>query len=99
MKTVAYVAVMALVTYLIRAVPFTLFRKKVKSEFVKAFLEYIPYAVLGAMTVPWIFEQGKNPLCAGIGFVAAAVLAFFEKPLIVVAATGCVATYIAGFVF
>lgn len=99
MKTVAYVAVMALVTYLIRAIPFTLFRKKVKSEFIKNFLEYIPYAVLGAMTVPWVFEQGRNPVCAAVGFAAAAVLAFFEKPLIVVAAVGCVATYLAGFVF
>lgn len=39
--------VMAGVTYLIRAVPFTLCRKKVENRFVKSFLAYVPYAVLG----------------------------------------------------
>ncbi len=99
MKTALYVAVMAGVTYLIRAVPFTLFRKKFKSEFVKSFLNYIPYAVLGAMTVPWVFEQGKNPASAAFGVAAAVILAYFEKPLIVVAAAGCAAAFAAGFIF
>ena len=44
--------VMAGVTYLIRAVPFTLCRKKVgENRFVKSFLAYVPYAVLGAIDV------------------------------------------------
>ena len=34
--------VMAGVTYLIRAVPFTLCRKKVENRFVKSFLAYVP---------------------------------------------------------
>lgn len=94
MKTAIYILIMAGVTYLIRAIPFTLFRKKVESEFLKAFLEYIPYAVLGAMTVPWIFEQGESPVCAAIGFATAIILSFFKSPLIVVAAASCVAAYI-----
>ena len=99
MKIAAYIAVMAVVTYLIRAVPFTLFRKKVKSEFVKCFLQYIPYAVLGAMTVPWVFEQGKNPITATAGVVVAVILAFFERTLIVVAVCGCLAAFGMGFLF
>ena len=50
-----YLVVMALVTYLIRMIPFTLFRKEIKSAFFRSFLAYVPYAVLGAMTFPSIF--------------------------------------------
>ena len=47
--------VMAFVTYLIRMIPFTLFRKEIKSNFIKSLLYYLPYAVLSAMTIPAIF--------------------------------------------
>lgn len=55
MKMIALMAVMAIVTYIIRALPITLFRKEIKSKWLKSFLYYIPYAVLGAMTFPAIF--------------------------------------------
>ena len=57
MKTFVYIAVMAGVTYLIRMIPFTLFRKKIQSPFFRSFLYYIPYAVLSAMTIPAIFSS------------------------------------------
>lgn len=50
-----YIAVMAGVTYAIRVLPLVLFRKEIKSTFVRSFLYYIPYAVLGAMTFPAVF--------------------------------------------
>ena len=55
MSVAIYIAVMAVVTYIIRMVPFTFFRRKIKSRFVRSFLKYIPYAVLSAMTIPAIF--------------------------------------------
>lgn len=42
-----YILVMAGVTYLIRVLPLALFKKKIESKFVKSFLYYVPYAVLG----------------------------------------------------
>ena len=57
--------VMAGVTYLIRAVPFTLCRKKVENRFVKSFLAYVPYAVLGAMTFPAIIYSADK-IAAGV---------------------------------
>ena len=47
-----YLAVMAGVTYLIRAIPFVLCKGEVKNVFIRSFLTYVPYAVLGAMTFP-----------------------------------------------
>jgi len=54
-KVAIYILIMALVTYLIRMIPFVLIRKKIKSRYIRNFLYYIPYAVLGAMTIPEIF--------------------------------------------
>ena len=46
-RFMAYVAVMALVTYLIRMLPLVVFKKKIISRFIRSFLFYVPYAVLG----------------------------------------------------
>lgn len=85
---------MAGVTYLIRMLPLVIFRKKIKSRFVADFLYYVPYAVLGAMTIPEIFYSTGNLITACAGFVTAAALSYFKKPLIVVAACACAAAYI-----
>ena len=52
-----YILVMALTTYLVRMIPFTLFRKKLEKPAVKAFFDYIPYTVLSAMTFPAILSS------------------------------------------
>ena len=85
MSIIIYIAVMAGVTYLIRMIPFAAFRKQIKSRFIKSILYYLPYAVLAAMTVPAIFYSTGNIKSAIVGTVVAVVVAFFEKPLIIVA--------------
>lgn len=85
MSILIYIAVMAGVTYLIRMIPFAAFRKQIKSRFVKSILYYLPYAVLAAMTVPAIFYSTGNIKSAIVGTIVAVVVAFFEKPLIIVA--------------
>ena len=80
-----YLAVMALVTYLIRMIPFTLFRKEIKSTFFRSFLAYVPYAVLGAMTFPSIFFATSSLPSAIAGTAVALILAFFRRSLLTVA--------------
>lgn len=92
-----YILVMALTTYLVRMIPFTAFRKKITSRFAKSFFYYIPYAVLAAMTIPAIFYSTGSVLSAAAGLLVAIVLAFFGKPLIVVAIAACVTAFAAGF--
>lgn len=96
MSLAVYIFVMAGVTYLIRMVPFTFFRKKVKSKFFKSFLYYIPYAVLSAMTIPAIFYTTHNIWTAVAGTVIAIILAFLEMPLIVVALAASGAAFLLG---
>ena len=38
-----YIAVMAIVTYLIRMLPLTLIKKEIKNPFIRSFLYYVPY--------------------------------------------------------
>ena len=80
-----YLAVMALVTYLIRMIPFTLFRKEIQSVFFRSFLAYVPYAVLGAMTFPSIFFATASLPSAIAGTAVALALAFFRRSLLTVA--------------
>lgn len=94
MSTAIYILVMAVVTYLIRMIPFTFFNKKIKSRFIRSFLKYIPYAVLSAMTIPAIFYSTGNIVTAAVGTVVAVALAFFNCPLIVVALAASLAAFL-----
>ena len=96
MKTAMYILIMAVVTYLIRALPFTLCRNKVKSPFLQYFFAYIPYAVLAAMTLPHMLFEGKNPFCAAFALVTAIILALCKRSLITVASGACIAAFVAG---
>lgn len=79
------VAVMALVTYLPRVLPISIFQKEIKSPFAKSFLDYTPYAVLGALTFPDIFTSTGVLISAIAGTVVAFILSYFERGLVVVA--------------
>ena len=96
MTVAVYIFVMAAVTYIIRMVPFTFFRKKIKSRFVRSFVKYIPYAVLSAMTIPAIFTSTGNTVTSAVGTLVAVVLAFFDLPLIVVALAASASAFITG---
>lgn len=94
MSIVAYIAVMAITTYLIRMIPFAAVRGKIKSRFVNSVLYYIPYAVLSAMTFPAIFFATGDVISSSVGTAAALILAFFDLPLIVVALSSSAAALI-----
>lgn len=96
MKTFVYIAVMAGVTYLIRVIPFTMFRNKIRSPFFRSFLHYIPYAVLSAMTIPAIFTSTGSVTTSLVGTAVAIVLAYYGKPLIIVALAASLAALVSG---
>ena len=84
-----YLLVTAGVTYLIRALPLVLVKKKIENRFVLSFLHYVPYAVLSVMTVPAIFYSTGELFSAVAGFAVALLLAYREKSLLTVAAAAC----------
>ena len=80
-----YMLVMFGVTYLIRVLPFVIFQKKIENKFVRSFLAYIPYTVLGAMTFPAVLYATGSVLTASAGVIVALVLAYRGKGLFEVA--------------
>lgn len=96
MSLVAYIAVMAVTTYLIRVIPFAAVRGKIKSPFFSSVLYYMPYAVLSAMTFPAIFYATGSVATSAAGTAVALVMAYFDLPLIVVALSTSAAAFLAG---
>ena len=94
MKIYLYILVMAVTTYLIRALPLTLFKKPIKNRFLKSFLHYVPVACLTAMTFPAILYATENMISGAVGLAVALVLAFFRRSLILVAVSSCAAVFL-----
>ena len=92
-----YLAVMGLVTYAVRVLPIACIRGPIKSRFLRSFLYYVPYAVLGAMTFPAVFSATGSWFSALAGTLAALVLGWMEKGLLTVAAVACAVAFAAGF--
>ena len=94
MNIYIYVLVMAVTTYLIRALPLTLFKKPIRSRFVRSFLHYVPVACLTAMTFPAILYGTEHIVSGAAALIIAVVLALKGKSLLIVAASSCAAVFI-----
>ena len=94
MSVYIYVLVMAVTTYLIRALPLTLFKKPIRSRFLRSFLHYVPTACLTAMTFPAILTATEHVVSGAAGLIVGVLLALKNKSLIVVAVASCAATFI-----
>ena len=94
MKIYLYILVMAVTTYLIRAIPLTLLKKPIQNRFLKSFLHYVPTACLTAMTFPAILYATEHMLSGAVGLAVAVLLALKKKSLIVVAIAACTAVFV-----
>lgn len=89
-----YVLCMAVTTYLIRVLPLVLFKKEIKSNFIKSFLYYVPYACLATMTFPAMITSTSYLVSGILSFVVALYLGYKEKSLLSVAISACVVVFI-----
>ena len=94
MNIYVYILVMAVTTYLIRAIPLTLLKKPIRSRFLRSFLHYVPTACLTAMTFPAILYATDHVISGAVGLLVGIVLALKNKSLIVVAVASCAAVFI-----
>ncbi|MFD5868725.1 AzlD domain-containing protein [Corynebacterium sp. NPDC060344] len=79
------VAVMFAVTYALRAVPLLLVRGELHNRRLRTFLEFTPYAVLTAMTLPAVIHATEFWWSGAAGLAAAVVLAWRGMSLMPVA--------------
>lgn len=94
MNIYIYIAAMAVTTYLVRMLPLAVFRRPIKSRFLRSFLRYVPYACLAAMTFPAILQDTASLVSGVAALVVAVVLAYFDQSLIVVALCSSAAVFI-----
>ena len=88
-----YLILMAGSTYLIRAIPFVLVKRRIENRYIRSFLLYIPYAVLTAMTIPAILYATASLWSAVVGLIAAVVMSLVGFGLMPVAVVACFAVY------
>ena len=97
MSIYAYIFTMALTTYLIRVIPLTVFRKPIKSRFLKSFLHYVPYACLTAMTFPAILTSTATILSGAAALIVAVYLAYRGRSLLTVSLAASAAVMVTEF--
>ncbi|MDF2674748.1 MAG: branched-chain amino acid transport [Clostridiales bacterium] len=69
---------MTAVTYLPRMAPMVLLKDIKLPNFLKTFLEFIPYAALGALIIPGVFSSTGDIKSSIIGTIVSVTLAFFK---------------------
>ena len=94
MSIYIYILVMAVTTYLIRAIPLTLLKKPIRSRFLRSFLHYVPTACLTAMTFPAILTATDHMISGAAGLLVGILLAFKNKSLIAVAVASCATVFV-----
>ncbi len=97
MKNFIYIFIMAAVTYLVRVLPMTIFKKPIKSRFIQSFLYYVPYVTIAVMTFPAIIHATQSPISGFLALVVGITAAFLGAGLFPVAVISCAVVFIAEF--
>ena len=82
-----------------RFIPFVFIRRKITSPFWKSFLYYLPYAVLAALTFPYVLYSTGSLPAAAIATAAALAMSFFELNMASVAALSFLIAFGLGYLF
>lgn len=90
-----YILVAALVSTVIRVLPVTIFRKPIKSRFVRSFLYYVPYVTLAVMTFPAIINATQSKISGILALICGSIAAWFNMSLFKVACICCGVVFVA----
>ncbi|MCD5406626.1 MAG: AzlD domain-containing protein [Desulfotomaculum sp.] len=82
------VLAMALVTYIPRLLPLVFLNNIYLPPFVNSFLQFIPFAALGALVFPGILYSTGNIASAIAGSIIAIVLAYLNLNIVIVVIGG-----------
>ncbi len=94
MNPIAAILLMAVITYFIRSIPLIFIKEHINNVFIQSFLHYIPFGILTAMTIPYIFYATGHLLSALAGTATALLLAWMKKSLITVSMVSVAIAYV-----
>lgn len=86
--------VMAVTTYVVRALPLTLLKKELKNRTIRSFLYYVPYVSLSVMTFPAVLSATASLWSALAGLLVAVVIAWVDGNLFRVSMGACMAVFV-----
>ena len=90
--------VSAAVSFLVRALPMTLIRKKIKNRYFRSFLYYVPYATLAVMTFPAMIDAAGHPVAGIAALAVGGILAWLGAGLFPVAFASCATVFLTGWI-
>lgn len=89
-----YIFVAAAVSCMIRVLPLTLIREKIRNPFIRSFLYYVPYVTLAVMTFPAIVAAPQVPLAGILALIAGVTAAWKGMNMMGIAALCCVVVFV-----
>ena len=89
-----YILTAAAVSCIIRVLPLTLIRKRIRHPFVRSFLYYVPYVTLAVMTYPAMILAPEIPAAGILALAAGAAAAWRGINMIGIAALCCGVVFI-----
>lgn len=93
-EILGYLATMVIVVNMIRILPVTLIRGRIKNRFVRSFLYYVPYVTLAVMTFPAIIEATQVPVAGIAALVIGIIAAWCGLGLFPVASICCIVVFL-----
>ena len=93
-KVYIYILIMAFTIFLIRVLPLTLIRKKIKNKILRSFLFYVPYVTLAVMTFPAIIYATESVWSGVVALVTGVVLSYIGVSLFGVAVSSCAVVFV-----
>ena len=92
-----YIAIMVIVTTIIRVLPLTLIRREIKNVTLRSVLYYIPYVTLAVMTFPAILHATQSPISGALALLIGIAAAWMGAGLLPVAVICCVVVFVTEF--
>lgn len=93
-KVYIYILIMALTIFMIRVLPLTLIRKKIKNKILRSFLFYVPYVTLAVMTFPAIIYATESIWSGVAALAVGVVLSYVGVGLFGVAVSSCTVVFV-----
>jgi len=98
-KLLLIVVLMALVTYLPRMLPMVLLGDVKMPLFLNTFLQFVPYAVLGALIFPAVLSSTGDTASSTAGALAAVLLSLLRLNIMLVVLGGIAGAFMWGMFF
>lgn len=93
-KVLLIVLMMGIVTHVPRVLPLALLNNLKLPPYLNSFLQFIPYAVLGALIFPGILSSTGDVQSALAGGITASILALLRLNIIIIVLGGILGVYL-----